>query len=134
MSILLAGVPQGYIIWPIMIFRTMSLILLSILLIQFSIVSEIELLIYESSCSWVLKLNQTFDALWIEVGNGLWISMLGKINLLRFSIWIIVVLLIRKQLGLFFQKNDLPRCWNCLHCWNLIGPLCFYCKNYLQEN
>ena len=64
----------------------MSLILLTILLIQFSIVSVIELLIYESSCSWVLKLNQTFDALWIEVGNGLWISMLGKINLLRFSI------------------------------------------------
>ena len=104
----------------------MSIILLSILLILLSIVSVTELLIYENRCILFLNLNQTFEALWIGLGNGLLIWMLRKISLLYLTIWITVMLLIWKQLGSFFQKNDLPRCWDYLCLQHLIGTLTFF--------
>ena len=56
-----------------------------------------------------------YEILWIEVGSGLLISMLEKLNWFYLSGLIALVLLKWKLMGLSLRKNHLLRCWGSFH-------------------
>ena len=67
--------------YTLMNFLTMlSVILLSVLMIQLSIVSVIRHLICGNNLNWLLNLNLIDDTLWTGVRSGLLISVLGKLS------------------------------------------------------
>ena len=69
-----------------MTFLTMlSVILLSILMILFSILSVIRHLICGSNLNWLLNLNLIYKTLWTGVKSSLLISMLAKTQLVSFD-------------------------------------------------
>ena len=71
----------------------LSVILLSMLMIVLSILSEIRHLICGNNLNWLLNLNLIYDTLWTGVRNGLLISILGKLNWFRLTCLITMVLL-----------------------------------------
>ena len=70
-----------------------SVILLSMLMILFSILSVIRHLICGNSLNWLPNLNLICETLWTGTNSGLLISMLEKLNWFRLSGLITLVLL-----------------------------------------
>ena len=70
----------------------LSVILLSMLMILLSILSEIRHLICGSNLNWLLNLNLIYEALWSGVRSGL-ISVLGNFSWFRLTGLITMVLL-----------------------------------------
>ena len=64
-----------------------------------------------------------YETLWTGVASGLLISMLEKLNYLRFTGLITLVLLMWKWMGLFLKEKHLLRCWGWLSLLNWIGAL-----------
>ena len=108
-----AGVPQVSILGPtffcytLMTFLTMlSVILLFMLMILFSIQSVIRHLISGNNVNLLLNLNLIYETLLTGLRNGLLISMLGKLSWFRLT-GLTMVLLIWKWMGLLLRKNHL---------------------------
>ena len=80
--------------YTLIIFLMMlSVILLSMLMILFSILSVIRHLICGNSLNWLPNLNLICETLWTGTNSGLLISMLEKLNWFRLSGLITLVLL-----------------------------------------
>ena len=71
----------------------LSVILLSMLMIPFSISSVIRYLVCSNNLNWLLNLNLIHETLWIGERSGLLISRLGKVNWFRLTSLITLVLL-----------------------------------------
>ena len=71
----------------------LSVILLSMLMILLSILSEIRHLICGNNLNWLLSLNLIYETLWTGVRSGLLISMLGKLNWFHLTSLMTLVLL-----------------------------------------
>ena len=98
--------------YTLITFVTMlSVILLSMLMILFFILSLTRILICGNNLNWLLNFNLIYETLWTWVRNGLLISVLGKRSWFCLTSLITMVLLIWKWMGLFLRKNDLSRCW-----------------------
>ena len=87
-----AGVPQVSILGPtffcytLITFLTMlSVILLFMLMILFSIQSVIRHLISGNNVNWLLNLNLIYETLLTGLRSGLLISMLGKLSWFRLT-------------------------------------------------
>ena len=92
--------------YTLMTFLTMlSAILLSMLMILLSVLSVIRNLICGNNLNWLLNLNLIYETWWTGVRNGLLISILGKLSWFCLTGLIIMVLLMRKWMGLFLRKN-----------------------------
>ena len=63
----------------------LSVILLSMLMILFSVLSVIRHLICGNNLNWLLNLNLIYETLWTGARSGLLISMLGKFNWFRLA-------------------------------------------------
>ena len=126
-----AAIPQGFILvlhfsyYTLMTFlMVLSVILLSMLILLLSAISVIRHLICGNNYNWLLSLNLIFETLWTEVGSGLQISMLEKLNWFSLTGLITLVLLTWKWKGLFLrEKNHLLRCWGWLFILYCIGVL-----------
>ena len=80
--------------YTLMTFLTMlSVILLSMLMILLSVLSVIRHLICGNNLNWLLNLTLILEKLWTGEGSDLLISMLGKLNWLRLTGLITLVLL-----------------------------------------
>ena len=101
----------------------LSVILLSMLMILLSVLSVIRHLICGNNLNWLLNLTLILEKLWTGEGSDLLISMLGKLNWLRLTGLITLVLLMWKWMGLFLRKNHLLRCWGWLSLLNWTGVL-----------
>ena len=93
-----AGIPPFLVLLfsycTLMTFLTMlSVILLSMVMILFSILSVIRHLICDNNLNWLLNLSLIYETLWTGVRTGLLISMLGKLNWFRLTSLITLVLL-----------------------------------------
>ena len=71
----------------------LSVILLSMLMILLSILSEIRHLICGNNLNWLLNLNLIYETQWTGVRSGLLISILGKLSWFRLTGLITMVLL-----------------------------------------
>ena len=110
--------------YTLMIFQTMlSVILLSMLMILFSILSVIGHLICGINLNWLLNLNLIYKTLWTGVRSGLLISVLGKLSWFCLTDLITMVQLMWKWMGLFLGKYYLLRCWGWPSLLNWIGIL-----------
>ena len=99
----------------------LPVILLSMLMILFSILSVIRHLICGNNLTWLLNLNLIYETPWTGAGSGLLISMLGKFNWFRLTGLIALVQLMWKWMRLFLRKNHLLRCWGWVSLLNWIG-------------
>ena len=87
----------------------LSAILLSMLMMLFSILSVIRYLICGKNLTWFLNLNLICKTLLTGARSSLLISMLGKFNGFRLTRLITLVLLMWKWMGLFLRsivKNE----------------------------
>ena len=97
---------QHFSYYTLMIFLTMlSVILLSMVMILLSILSEIRHLIFGNNLNLLLNLNLIYETLWTWVRSGLSISMLGKLSWLCLTGLITIALLMWKWMDLFLRKN-----------------------------
>ena len=99
----------------------LSVILLSMLMIIFSILNVIGHLTCGNNLNWLLNLNLIYETLWIGAEKGLLILIMGKLNWFRLTVLITLVLLMWKWMGLFLRKNHLLRFWGWLSLLNWIG-------------
>ena len=114
--------------YTLMTFLMLSVILLSILMIQLSIPSVIRHLICGNNWNRLLNLNLIYETLWTGARKGLLVLMLGKLNWFRLTGLITLVLFIWKWMRLFLRKNHISRCWGWPSVLNWIGILhYFYC-------
>ena len=104
-----AGVPQGSILGPTLFLTMLFVILLSILMILFFIVSVIRHLICGNSLNWLLNFNLIYQTLWTGLRSGLLISMVGKLDWFCLTSLISIVLLLWKWMCQFLRKNPLLR-------------------------
>lgn len=72
-----------------------------------SALGQIGLLLCYNSSILVLNLNLTCETLWTQVGNGLLISALGKLNLFHLMVRITLVVLMLKSMRQSWMKNHL---------------------------
>ena len=79
--------------YTLMTFLMLSVILLSVLIILFSILSVIGHLICGNNLNWLLNLNLIYERRWTRVRSGLLISILGKLSWFRLTGLITMVLL-----------------------------------------
>ena len=80
--------------YTLMTFQSMlAVIFLSMLMILIFILSVTRHLICGNSLNWLLNLNLIYETLWTGVGNGLLISMLGKLAWFCLTSLITMVLL-----------------------------------------
>ena len=63
------------------------------LMVLLSILSVVRHLIFGNNLNWLLKLNLIYETRWTGAGSGLLISILGKLNWLRLTSLITLVLL-----------------------------------------
>ena len=77
----------------LMTFLMLSVILLSVLMILFSILSVVRHLICGNNLNWFVNLNLIYKTLRTGRRSGLLISMLGKLSWFRLTILIAMVLL-----------------------------------------
>ena len=82
----------------------LSVILLSMLMIQLSILSVIRHLICSNNLNCLLNLNLIYETLRTGARQDLLISILGKLSWFRLTRLI-------TWMGLFLGKNNLLRCW-----------------------
>ena len=81
-------------------------ICLSMLMILLSILIVIRHLLCGINLNWRLNLNRIYKTLWTGARSGLLISMLGKLDWLRLTSLITLVLLMWKWMGLFWEKTS----------------------------
>ena len=106
-----AGNSQGFILAPtfflvkeiswntLMIFQTVSSIMLSVLMILLSSLNSIRFLICHNSSRWLLNLNLIIETLWINTGSDLLISMFWNFKLFHLIVYITLLLLIGISMG-----------------------------------
>ena len=78
----------------------LSVIFLSMVMILLSKLDLIEILVFDSSLSWLLNSYMTYETLETGVGSGLFTAMLAKPNLFH--------LIVRITLWYYFAKMDGP--------------------------
>ena len=78
----------------------LSVIFLSMVMILLSKLDLIEILVFDSSLSWLLNSYMTYETLEAGVGSGLFTAMLAKPNLFH--------LIVRITLWYYFAKMDGP--------------------------
>ena len=87
----------------------LSVILLSVLMIQLSILSLRRHLICDNNQNGRLNLSLIYETLWTGAGSGLLISVLEKLD--QFGLTgLITLLLMWKWMGLFLKKSCLLKC------------------------
>ena len=90
----------------------LSVILSSILMILFSLVSVIIHLICGNNLNWLMNLNLIYKTPWTGPRSGFLISVLGKLSWFRLTGLTTLVLLMWKWMGLFLRKYHIFRCWS----------------------